>query len=91
MKLLNVKVLYKFLKRHKTAESELKSWKVLIENTSADKIHDEFKIRIIKKKRLIFKIGDQWRIDTLVDLKNNVIVLKRIGTHEEYNKWKYDN
>lgn len=91
MKLLNVEVLYKFLKRHKTAEGELKSWKVIIENIRADKINEEFKIRVINKNRWVFKIGNRWRIDVIINLRHEIISIKRIGTHEEYNKWKYDN
>ncbi len=91
MKLLNVGVLDKFLKRHKTAESELKSWKVLIENTSPDGINEEFKIKVINKNRWVFKIGNRWRIDVIINLRYEIISIKRIGTHEEYNKWKYDN
>ncbi len=85
-------VLDKFLKKHKTAKSDLENWKVLAEDMRSDNIKEVFpNTRFVKKNRLVFKIRDRWRIDTMVNYKFGIILIKRVGTHEEYNKWKYDD
>jgi mRNA interferase HigB len=51
---------------------------------------DHISVRHINESRLVFKIGgNKWRIDTTIDYQGNLLFINRVGTHEEYNKWKY--
>lgn len=85
-------VLVKFLKRHKTAKSDLENWRILAEEMRADNVWETFpQTRFVKKNRLVFKIGDRWRIDTRVNYEKEIIFIIRLGTHEEYNKWKFED
>jgi len=89
----------KFVKKHHTAESDLINWLKFTENANwgcTNDILKDFKIRtkfptdkVENKNRIIFKLGQSWRIDTFFRASSKIILIKRIGTHEEYNKWKY--
>jgi mRNA interferase HigB len=95
MKLLNLKVLDKFLRKHQTARRELEIWKALIERAqwvSSGAIQADFpKVRWISQNRLVFRLGHRWRIDVQIIFDIQAIFIKRIGTHEEYNKWDFNN
>lgn len=102
MKLENLKILYKFFKKHRNAESILEYWKTSVENANWTCIEDikknypKTRFDLPGKKeqttrRMVFKLGLHWRVDVMVSFKNNKMFIKRVGTHEKYNKWKYDN
>lgn len=101
MKIINIKKLDKFIKRHQTAKSDLEYWKIKVEKANWLSIKDiksdfsQTRFDIPGKKqcvenRMVFKIGANWRIDAKVSFGNKVILIKRIGTHEDYNKWNYE-
>lgn len=95
MKLHNIQKLYKFIKKHRNSKKTIENWKVFVENSdwnSFDDIKDCFNVRFINESRLVFKIGGiKWRIDTKIDYPNKQLFIMRVGTHEEYNKWKYED
>lgn len=40
--------------------------------------------------RVIFNLkGNKYRLDTKTSFKNQVVLVMRIGTHEEYSTWKF--
>ena len=40
-------------------------------------------------KNTIFNIcGNKYRLWVLIEYENQIIFIKRIGTHSEYEKWK---
>jgi len=95
MKLRNVKKLDKFIRKHRNSKEIIENWKIFVEQSdwdSFDDIKDCFNVRFINESRLVFKIGGiKWRIDTKIDYPNKQLFIKRVGTHEEYNKWKYED
>jgi len=94
MKIYNTGALDKFIKRHRTAKSVIEAWKAIVNRSSWEKPEDfkrEFRrTRHIDKNRWVFKLGNDWRIDVITDFTRNKMFIKRIGTHEEYNNWKFD-
>ena len=97
MEILNLKELDKFIKKHRTAESDIENWKALVENSDwqrQDDIKRAFQIRFIRAKRIkrvVFKLGNRWRIDTKIAYNTRKVFVIRVETHEEYNKWKYED
>lgn len=92
MEIFNLQVLHKFIKSHRTAKSDIENWKAAVENSDwnrPDDVKHAYRTRFISKNRVVFKLGDRWRIDTKIAFKIKKIFVKRVGTHEEYNKWKY--
>lgn len=44
----------------------------------------------LSDNRVIFNIkGNKYRLDTKIYYQRQIIIVKRIGTHGEYNKWKF--
>ena len=44
----------------------------------------------LANNRVIFNLkGNKYRLDTKISFKNQVVLVVRIGTHEEYSTWKF--
>lgn len=104
VKVDNQLLIDKFIKKHNTAKSHLLNWLYFTQNANWNNIDDiRNDNRTIRtnfpgnkpenKNRVVFKLGLHLRIDTFYiirkDSGDKKIVIIRIGTHEEYNKWKY--
>ena len=47
---------------------------------------------ILADSRVIFNLkGDKYRLDTKVAYQVGVVMVKRIGTHAEYDRWTFDS
>jgi len=96
--LINSKGIFNFLKKHKAAGPRLNAWRSLVQGKQwlsfTDIQNDWPNLRFVGNKndsyRIVFKVSNDWRIDTRVNFKTRTVVLLRIGSHEEYNKWTYD-
>ncbi len=94
MVLRNTRKLDKFLKKHQTARIPIEVWIAFVSEAEWKGIEDvktEYPhIRRIDKYRLVFKIGgNNWRIYVEIDYSHRIVFIKRVGTHEEYNKWTF--
>jgi len=90
MKIHNLGDLAKFIKKHRTAKKDIDNWRAFVEGahwSSSDDV--KLNIRGEKSDRLVFKLGDRWRIDTRIEWEHELVLIIRVGSHEEYNKWKY--
>lgn len=91
MKIHNLGDLDKFIKKHRTAKKDLDNWRAFVEDAHWTGFDDvKLKTRFVTSDRLVFKLGDRWRIDTRIDYQRRLMLILRVGTHEEYNKWKYE-
>ena len=92
MKLLGKQILYNFKKQHMDAESQLESWEAEVEIAQWSTPH-ALKNRyprasIIGDQLVVFNIcGNKYRLLTMVNYKNGIILIKKIGTHKEYDNW----
>ena len=96
MKLINVRKLDKFTKKHKTAKRYIDAWKSYVEKANwtcfEDIWQDNVKFRPINNIRIVFNVGgNKWRIDVVMNYILRKAIIIRIGTHEEYNKWRYND
>jgi len=42
--------------------------------------------------RVIFNLkGNKYRLDTKIAFQTNAVLVKRIGTHAEYDRWTFDD
>ena len=42
--------------------------------------------------RVIFNLkGSKYRLDTKIAYQTGVVIVKRIGTHAEYDRWSFDD
>lgn len=92
MELIGKEILNNFIKKHADAESSLKAWMSEVDEANWETPHDVKKrfpkASIVKNKRAIFKIcGNNYRLLTLIAYKTKVVMVEKIGTHKEYDKW----
>ena len=93
MKLLGKKPLPDFKRRHADAKKRIEAWESEVEDASWKTPH-EMKQQYptadpVGGKNTIFNIcGNKYRLWVLIDYENQVVLIKAVGTHAEYEKWK---
>jgi len=92
MKLLGKKLLYDFKEKHADSRSQIESWEMEVEEAKWSTPHDlkkrYQKASLLKNQQVIFNIcGDKYRLLTQVNYKNGIVLVQKIGTHKEYDKW----
>lgn len=92
MKVVGRQVLDEFKRRHADARSQVDAWLAEVEDADWDSPND-IKARFasasfLPNNRVIFNLkGNSYRLDVKVTYKTKVVLIKRIGTHAEYDKW----
>ncbi len=93
MNVIGKKILSKFSDRHADVRGQLSAW--LCEAEEADwKCPQDIKQKYASASFLadnivVFNIkGKDYRLVTKIDYENQIVLIKKIGTHAEYSKWK---
>ncbi len=93
MKVLGLKVLYEFCSTHRDLQEQAQSWVAEVRETSWQTPLD-IKTRyasasFLSGNRVIFNLkGNKYRLLVLVNFKSQVVIIKDVGTHAEYDKWE---
>ena len=87
------KILDEFKKLHADARSDLESWESCVGEDMWDSPHDIKngypKASILKDKNVVFNIlGNKYRLWTKVAYKTKTLIIKKIGTHKDYDDWE---
>ena len=94
MRLVGKENLVEFYIRHTDAKVAIEAWVAEVEKATW-KSPLEVKLRypkasVIQGNRFVFDIkGNKYRIDTVVAFNTAIVVVKRVGTHREYDNWKF--
>lgn len=94
MKIVGRKDLDKFARMHADVRGQIDAWLCEVEEANWETPND-IKRRyshasFLLSNRVIFNLkGNKYRLDTKVSFKNQVVLVVRIGTHEEYSTWKF--
>lgn len=92
MNLLGKNILHDFKERHADARSQVESWEQEVEKAEWNTPH-ELKNRypkasLLKNQQVVFDICyNKYRILTIVNYKNKIVLVKNAGTHREYDSW----
>lgn len=92
MKLLGKKLLHDFKEEHADARSQIESWEVEVEEAQWSTPHDLKgrypKASLAKDQQVIFNLcWNKYRLLVQVNYKNGMVLIKKIGTHKEYDNW----
>ncbi len=92
MRVIALRTLRNFWKKHPETEQPLKAWykRTLSTNwISRQDVESEFggQIKLIKNNRARFKIkGNDFRLVIAIDYRRSWVFVKFIGTHAEYDR-----
>ncbi|MEO8400009.1 MAG: type II toxin-antitoxin system HigB family toxin [Ignavibacteriaceae bacterium] len=91
MRVIAIKVLKDFWRKHSNAEQPLKAWFAETRKAEWKKPADILSIyksaSILKNNRVVFNIkGNDYRLITAINYDFKIIYIRFIGTHKEYDK-----
>ena len=93
MRVVGRKILEKFASKHADARSQLRAWYYEAESVDWNKpkdIKDRYpKASFVRGNKVIFNITDNYRLIVRVAYGVKVVKIEKIGTHDEYNRWKF--
>jgi len=91
MKLLGKQLLHDFKEAHADARTRLESWESEVEDAEWKNPRDlkqRYPRASIIGNNVIFDLcWNRYRLWALIAYKTATILIKRIGTHKEYDKW----
>ena len=93
MTVIGLNVLHDFGLKHADVKSQIDTWLAFVEDAQWEKpIHlkQSFpKASIRPDNRFIFDLkGNRYRLEVKINFATKIILVKRMGTHAEYSKWK---
>lgn len=92
MKIIGRSMLDNFKQQHVDIRSQIDAW-VAEANDACWKTPSDIKQRyasasVIADNHVIFNLkGNKYRLLVQVNYKNQIVLIKKIGTHNEYIKW----
>ena len=94
MRLVNKPLLEDFKRKHADARSQIDAWICEVEDAQWSGPHD-IKSRFptasfMADNRVVFNLkGNSYRLDVNVAYGNEIVIVKRIGTHTQYDRWTF--
>jgi len=94
MILVGKRALTEFARKHANAREAIAAWTLEIEAArwrSGVDVRARFpSVSFVGNDRLIFNLkGNHYRIDVQVNYPAQIVLVRRIGTHAEYDSWTF--
>lgn len=96
MQVVGLLILERFVAVHRDASGAVDAWvrevKAAEWRTPADLKARYPAASFLAGNRVVFNVkGNRYRLDTRVAYRTGVVVVKRIGTHAEYDRWTFND
>lgn len=94
MKIVGKKRLIAFAQHHADIRSSIQAWLCEVEEAeweSPRDIRERFSsASFLSDNRVVFNLkGNRYRLDAKIAYGTRIVVVKRIGTHAEYDRWEF--
>lgn len=96
MRVVGRPILERFVKTHVEVRPAADAW-LREAMTASWRTPAEAKARYVSASflagnRVVFNLkGNKYRLDTQIAYQTGVVIVKRIGTHAEYNRWTFED
>ena len=92
MKIVGKKILHDFKERHADVRSQIDAWEAEADaatwNNSSDIKRRYASASLLPNHQVVFNLkGNRYRLLVQVSYNNQIILIKKVGTHDEYLKW----
>ncbi len=92
MNIIGKEKIYEFKRAHPDAATQIDSWLAEVEEANwaapSDVKNRYVKASILPDNQVVFNIrGNRYRLLVQISYKNKIVLIKKVGTHEEYMKW----
>jgi mRNA interferase HigB len=94
VRLVGVPLLAEFVARHPDAKQDIEAWRLEVQAATWSNPH-ELKARypkasLIGGRTVVFNIRqDRYRLHVTMDYQSGSVIVRRIGTHAEYDRWTF--
>jgi mRNA interferase HigB len=93
MTVIGLNVLHDFGQKHADVKSQIDTWVAFVGDAQWTKpldLKQSFpKASICPDNRVIFDLkGNRYRLEVKISYATKIVLVKRMGTHAEYSKWK---
>ncbi|HXT69641.1 MAG TPA: type II toxin-antitoxin system HigB family toxin [Vicinamibacterales bacterium] len=94
MTLVGKRLLTEFAQRHAAARDTIAAWAAEVE-AAAWRSPADLKARyasasIVANDRVVFNLkGNRFRLDAQINYSAQIVLVRRIGTHAEYDSWTF--
>ena len=94
MNLVGKRALTEFARKHASAREAIAAWTLEVESalwrTTMDIKARYASASFVGENRVVFNLkGNQFRIDVQVNYSTQTVLVRRIGTHAEYDSWTF--
>ena len=94
MRVIGKQQLEDFKQRHADVRSQIDAWICEAEEAQWASPHDVKERYVtasfLADNRVVFNLkGNRYRLDVKISYESQIVFVKRIGTHAEYDKWTF--
>ncbi len=91
MRIFNREKLLEFMAGHADSRARLQTWFHLVSEaqweTPLELLLQFPRASILKDNKVVFRIGNSYRIEVLISYNTGIVIVQRIGTHAEDDRW----